>query len=245
MTKEFNPVRYSVITEKNPREIVMLRGRGCAWLRCTFCDYHTDCSRDEAENFALNKSVLDNVSGIYKTLEVINSGSFAELDESTMEYISMLCAEKGITQVHFESHWMYRSKIPALRRRFSEKGIRLKLKIGVESFDARYREEILKKGIDEENPALIAADFDECCLLQGLAGQTAESMSRDIETGLRHFERVCVNIMQPNSTDIAPDQAVIDVFVKDIYPEYIKNSRVDILLENTDFGVGGEEVNSK
>ena len=31
-----NPVRYSVITEKNPREIVMLRGSGCRFLRCRF-----------------------------------------------------------------------------------------------------------------------------------------------------------------------------------------------------------------
>ena len=35
--------RYSVITEKNPREIVLLRGAGCAWRRCRFCDYHLDC----------------------------------------------------------------------------------------------------------------------------------------------------------------------------------------------------------
>ena len=31
-----NPVRYSVITEKNPREIVMLRGSGCRFLKVSF-----------------------------------------------------------------------------------------------------------------------------------------------------------------------------------------------------------------
>ena len=41
----------------------------------------------------------------------------------------------------------------------------------------------------------IAKDFNECCLLFGLPGQTAESMTNDIETGLEWFERVCVNIM--------------------------------------------------
>ena len=37
-------IRYSVITEKNPREIVLLRGSGCVWKKCAFCDYHLDAS---------------------------------------------------------------------------------------------------------------------------------------------------------------------------------------------------------
>ena len=41
-------VRYAVIEDKNPREIVLLRGLGCQWLRCAFCDYHTDGSSDAA-----------------------------------------------------------------------------------------------------------------------------------------------------------------------------------------------------
>ena len=51
-------VRYSVITDKNPREIVLLRGFGCAWKKCTFCDYHLDCSPDAAANLALNRTAL-------------------------------------------------------------------------------------------------------------------------------------------------------------------------------------------
>ena len=39
MVEGFNPVRYSVIKEKNPREIVMLVGDGCKWRKCRFCDY--------------------------------------------------------------------------------------------------------------------------------------------------------------------------------------------------------------
>ena len=31
--------RYSVITEKNRREIVLLRAFPCAWGKCSFCDY--------------------------------------------------------------------------------------------------------------------------------------------------------------------------------------------------------------
>ena len=90
----FDPVRYELLTEKNPREIVMLRGSGCQWRRCTFCDYHLDYSRDEASNFELNKNILAHVTGQYHDLEVINSGSFNELDVQTISLIETICVEK-------------------------------------------------------------------------------------------------------------------------------------------------------
>ena len=134
-------------------------------------------------------------------------------------------------------------EIPRLREKFAAVGTALKIKTGVETFDCDFRERVLCKGIAEREPAKIAAGFDECCLLFGLAGQTEESMRRDIETGLRHFERVCVNIFVENSTPVKPDPAVIVCFRERIYPDYIENERVDILMNNTDFGVGGEEEN--
>lgn len=72
--------RYSLIKDKQPREIVLLRGAGCVYKRCTFCDYHTDCDQDTAANFRLNQAVLDRVTGLFGELEVINSGSVFELD---------------------------------------------------------------------------------------------------------------------------------------------------------------------
>lgn len=95
--------RYSTITEKNPREIVLLRGRGCRYRRCAFCDYHEDASCDEAANLAINTEALENVTGQYGTLEIVNSGSFCELEESTMKAIIGVCVAKGIRIVHFES----------------------------------------------------------------------------------------------------------------------------------------------
>jgi len=53
----------------------------------------------------------------------------------------------------------------------------------------------LKKGIDTDSPEEIAKYADEVCLLFGLAGQTAESMQRDIDIGLQFFERICINVM--------------------------------------------------
>lgn len=237
--QEFNPIRYSIIKEKNPREIVMLRGKGCAWRRCRFCDYHMDFSTDEAANFLLNKEQLLKVRGIYKKLEVINSGSFVDLDENTIKLIIEVCEKHQINEVHFECHWSHRDAIAAFRNRFSEKGITLKLKIGVETFDSLFRESYLVKGIDTDKPEEIASYFDEVCLLFGLPGQTVESMEQDIETGLTYFERVCVNIMVENTMPIKPASKVIEAFVKELYPKYKNDDRVDILMENTDFGVGG------
>ena len=230
--------RYSEITEKNPREILLLRGSGCKWRRCSFCDYHLDFSLDEESNYQLNKKELAKVTGKYGKLEVINSGSFVDLDEKTLLLIQNTCVEKRIKEIHFECHWMHKDSVPELRNSFAKLGITTKIKIGVETFDYDYRENILFKGIDEKNPAVIAKNFDEVCLLFGLDGQTYTSMKHDIETGLTYFERVCVNIMVENSTKIKPNAEVIKLFMQELYPLYKDNERIDILIKNTDFGVG-------
>lgn len=230
--------RYSVITEKNPREIVLLRGQGCRYRRCAFCDYHEDASCDENANLQINTEALSHVTGQFGCLEIVNSGSFCELDSSTMTAIMAVCSTRNISTIHFECHWLYRRHIPALKEMFAAIGVNVKMKIGVETFDAVYREEIMHKGIRENDPAKIAEGFNECCLLFGLPGQTAESMKTDIETGLRHFERICINIMVENSAPLQPSTQVRQIFMTEIYPLYKENSRIDILLNNTDFGVG-------
>lgn len=231
-------VRYSVITDKNPREIVLLRGSGCRYKKCRFCDYHLDFSRNEKENFELNKGILSKVTGIYQSLEVINSGSFPELDIETMKEIENVCVRKGITQLRFEVHWMYHKHVKKWKEHFKEKGITLKIKMGVETFDEAFRKDVFDKGMEHVLPKEIASVADEVCLLFGVTGQTLESMTEDIETGLKLFERICINIMVENSTEIHPDNNVIEMFMKNLYPKYIDNPRVDILLHNTDFGVG-------
>ncbi|MCD7947576.1 MAG: radical SAM protein [Oscillospiraceae bacterium] len=241
MQENFDPIRYAVIAEKNKREIVLLRGMGCVWRRCRFCDYHLDRGGNPTENYRMNRAVLGQVTGAYGTLEVINSGSFPELDDDTMETIEHLCAARRIHTLHVECHWLHRAQLPALRARFGAIGVTVQVKTGVETFDALFRESYLDKGIETDDPAEIARWFDECCLLQGLPGQTANSMQADIETGLAHFKRVCVNLMQENSTPIHPDPTVTATFIREVYPLYRDHPRVDILLSNTDFGVGGEK----
>lgn len=242
MVEGFNPVRYSIIEDKNPREIVMLVGNGCKWRKCRFCDYHLDSSSDEAFNFSINEPEILKIQGMYGKLEVINSGSFVDLDEKTMELIKNVCVQKNITEIHFECHWMHREDVSKLKETFGKLGIEVVAKIGIETFDYDYRENVLVKGLDERNPEKIAQYFDEINLLQGLPGQTAETMISDIEIGLKYFKRVCVNIMQENGMPVKPDEMVVDEFNKCVYPKYKDNERVDILLNNTDFGVGGNQM---
>lgn len=238
MIEGFNPVRYSVIEEKNPREIVMLVGDGCKWRKCRFCNYHLDSSSNIEENFNINKQVLSHVTGKYGKLEVINSGSFVDLDDLTIKLIKKICLEKNIKEIHFECHYMHKDVVKEFKRSFADIGVRTVIKLGLETFDYKLREEVLVKGISEKNPEKIAEYFDEINLLQGVAGQNVEIMTADIETGLKYFERVCVNIMVENGMPVKPDRNVIEKFMNEVYPRYINNNRVDILLDNTDFGVG-------
>ena len=229
--------RYSIIKEKNPREIVLLRGTGCIYKKCAFCDYYYDKCDNEEENFNLNRKVLEKVRGIYKNLEVINSGSVFELDKDTLSLIKSVCGSKGISTIHFESHFLYKNRIERLRKDFG--GFDLKLKLGLETFDYGFREKILKKGINERSPEKISESFDEADFLFGITGQNADTMKRDMELGLKYFKRICVNIMCENSSKIKPDENVISEFMNLIYPIYRDDKRVDILIKNTDFGVGG------
>jgi hypothetical protein len=237
--------RYSIIEEKNKREIILLRGSGCKWRRCRFCDYHLDFSRDEEDNFNLNRKEISKVTGVYGKLEVINSGSFVDLDCRTMDLLEETCQRCHLKEIHFECHWRHRQDVEALRVRFAKLGVKVKVKIGVETFNSIFRESYLDKGIDTDSPAEIAKYFDEVCLLFGIPGQTMESMRYDVETALQYFERVCINVMQENGKAVKPDPGVIKVFAEELYPVYINNSRIDILMENTAFGVGGVLTNAE
>lgn len=224
--------RYAQIEEKNKREIVLLQGSGCKYKQCSFCDYYLDVGD---ESFELNSKVLDQVSGKYGVLEVINSGSFDEIDSKSMRKILEVAREKKIHTLIFECHYLYRNKIASLKEFF--KGFEVKIKLGLESFDYALREGVLKKGIKPNEPKEIAKDFNEANFLIGIQSQSEAMIRKDIELGLEHFERICLNVMCDNSK-MKADREVIKIFLDKIYPSIKNHPRIDILLENTDFGVG-------
>lgn len=230
--------RYSEITQKQTREIVLLKGRPCAWGKCTFCDYIDDNETDEALCNTVNLDVLRKVTGKYHALEVINSGSIFELPQATLDAIKHILLEKEIHTLFVESHWSYRHRLQEMRDFF---GVPMIFKCGIETFDDRFRNQVLRKGILFSSPEEVSRYFQSICLMVGIQGQTKEMIARDIDILLRYFPFGCVNIYNNNSTPIQRDEELVAWFEKE-YRFLEENPRIDILFENTDFGVGGVSI---
>ena len=141
--------RYSKITNKNQREIVLLKAFPCIWGKCRFCDYIEDNSNQKDEMIRLNHEILSQVTGEFGVLEVINSGSCFELPKETLEEIRILIQTKKIKKLFFESHWMYRKKLQEMR---DYMGIPIVFKIGVETFDNEFRQQYLNKNAGFTKP---------------------------------------------------------------------------------------------
>ena len=228
-------MRYNVIDEKNKREIVLLKAFPCKWGRCTFCDYIEDNSTQEASMNSLNEEVLAMVVGKYGVLEVINSGSCFELPKQTLEAIKEVVTKKGIKKLYFESHWLYKDRLQEMEEYF---GVPIIFKCGIESFDDEFRNKVLKKGAVFKGPEEVAKYFKSICLMVGIKGQTKEMVDRDMEYLLKYFQYGCVNIYIENSTNLKRDDELVKWF-KEKYSFLDEMENIEVLWNNTDFGVGG------
>lgn len=226
--------RYSVITEKNPREIVLLRAFPCAWGKCAFCDYIEDNGRNRKEMEEQNRQVLSQVTGGLGVLEAINSGSCFELPRETLEDIKTIAGEKNIRRLIFESHWIYRHRLEELREFFR---IPVTYKIGVETFDYDFRERVLNKHADFKSPQEVASFFDSICLMVGIKGQTKEMIRNDIAILKQYFSHGTVNVFNNNSTPIRRDEELVRWFMEE-YRWLLDDPDVEVLYNITDFGVG-------
>ncbi len=226
--------RYSKITNKNQREIVLLKSRPCVWGKCRFCDYIHDNSQNMEEMVALNREVLGCVTGEFGVLEVINSGSCFELPMQTLEDIRRIVQEKNIGRLFFEAHWIYRSRLDEMRKFF---GIPITFKTGAETFDYDFREKYLNKHADFKDAAELSRYFDSPCLMVGIQGQTKEMIQYDVECLKKYFKLGTINVFTNNSTDVKRDDALVEWFMRE-YAYLQQDPTVEVLYENTDFGVG-------
>ncbi len=224
--------RYSRIDKGMKREFLLLQGTGCRWKKCTFCDYYLDAAKDPYET---NKRVLDMVSGEYGCLDIINSGSCIEFDERTIREIAKVVEEKNIHDLWFEAHWMYHDKLDAFRENFN---CRVHYRCGVETFNTKLRNS-WNKGIKEDvTPERIREYFDGICLLAGVKGQTKEDVISSVEIAEKLFDYYSVNLFCPNTTKTEKDEELCSIFIKELYPLFRKSTKAEILIENTDLGVG-------
>ena len=225
--------RYALISTKMPREFVLLQGTGCRWKKCTFCDYHDDVSEHP---FQVNAPVLRQVTGQYGVLDVINSGSALELDEDTLSLIKEVVKEKHIHTLWFEAHYMYRKKLADFARQFAP--VQVKFRCGVETFDAELRDS-WKKGIPASvTPEDIARYFQGVCLLCCTQGESKERIIKDIDIAKKHFEYFSVNVFCNNTTSVQQDAELASWFAQEVYPRIKDEEGIEVLMENTDLGVG-------
>jgi uncharacterized Fe-S cluster-containing MiaB family protein len=222
--------RYAVVLEKFRREVVLLKSLGCRWGGCRFCDYKDDFENDFQKNIEFNREILGKVQGRFGVLQVIDSAAFCELPDETIENCIEICRQKRVKTVILEQHFNYRAAIPALRKRFEKFGTECKFIAGVETFDGVFREKVLNKGMGYPSPAEISRHFEWVNLLVGLQGQTIESIARDVETGLKFFERITVNVFIPNSTPFVRDGVLVEKFYSDgVFKQIKDDTRAEIL----------------
>lgn len=226
--------RYSEVTNKNQREIVLLKGYPCIWGKCSFCDYILDNDTKEDEMNKLNFEILENVTGKYKVLEVINSGSCFELPKKTLEKINHIIKEKNIERLFLESHWCYKNRLDEMRSLFE---IPITFKIGVESFDNEFRNDFLNKNAKFKSVEDVKKYFDSPCMMVGIKGQTKEMIERDIDIVLNNFKHATINIFTNNTSKIKRDDELINWFIEK-YRFLDDMENIEVLYNNTDFGVG-------
>lgn len=226
--------RYNVIDNKNNREIVLLKSFPCVWGKCAFCDYIEDNSNNTEEIIKLNKEVLSKVEGTYGVLEVINSGSVFELPKETLQDIKKVIEDKKIEKLFFEAHWCYRNRLKEIEEYFN---IPIIFKTGIETFDDEFRNKVLNKNVRFNDVEEIKRYFKSICLMVGIKGQTKEMIRKDMKTLLNNFNYGTVNIWTENTTKFKRDEELIKWF-KNEYSFLRKNNNIEVLFENTDFGVG-------
>ena len=224
--------RYSRITHGLKREFILLQGTGCRWKKCAFCDYYTDTSSDP---YSINAPVLDRVTGEYGTLDVINSGSAQEFDMKTVERIKEVVQDRNIHDLWFESHWIWRNELGSFASGFP---CRVHYRLGIESFNPELRI-AWKKGIGRDvTPEMVRELYDGVCLLAGIKGQTEKDIMESVEIAERLFDYYSVNLFCPNSTSTEKDEELSRIFIEKLAPEIRKSRKAEVLIENTDLGVG-------
>ena len=155
-------------------------------------------------------------------------------EKYTLDDIENVIKTKNIHKLFFESHWMYRKHLAAMRSRMP---VPIIFKIGVETFDRDFREHVLNKHADFQSPEEVAEYFDSPCLMVGIKGQTKEMIAHDIDCLKRYFKLGTVNVYNNNTTPIKRDEELVRWFMKE-YNWLLDDPSVEVLYDITDFGVG-------
>lgn len=231
-------IRYSKIENKNKnkREIVLLKGLPCKYGKCKFCNYIEDNSTDLDEIQKVNIETLEEVTGEFGALEVINSGSVFELPESTLEKIREVVLAKNIKLLYFEIYYGYKNRLNEIKEFF--RGIDIRFRMGMETFDNDFRIHSYGKNFKVGTVEIedLSQKLYSVCLLICVKGQTKEMIDRDIELGLKYFKSITINIFINNGTVVERDEELARWFIQK-YAHLQDDPRVELLIDNKDLGV--------
>ena len=84
----------------------------------------------------------------------------------------------------------------------------------------------------------MAKHFKGVCLLCCTEGDTKERIVSDIATAKKYFEYFSVNVFCNNSTNVKRDDELAQWFAAEMYPLIKDDEKIEVLMENTDLGVG-------
>lgn len=227
--------RYSRVSDKIPREIVLLKSYPCLYGKCSFCNYILDNSTRLEEIIAVNQEVLQSISGEFGVLEVLNSGSIFELPALILDSIRQIVNEKNIRILYFEAYYAYRKRLEEMRKFFA--GQEIRYRIGIETFDDEFRARVLNKPFSTKNIAKLAQEFYACCLLICIQGQTKDQILTDINLAQRYFGEITINVFIDNGTVVKRDEELVRWFIQDVYPRLKDIPNLEILIDNKDLGV--------
>ena len=229
-------MRYNKVLDKNIREIVLLKSFPCSYGKCKFCNYIEDNSIDKDEINKVNFGVLEEVTGEFGVLEVINSGSVFEIPSETLKKIREVVRAKNIKILYFEAYYGYIKRLDEIRDYFH--GVEIRFRVGVETFDDRYRIDSYGKNfvIDKVTLKKLRDEFYSACLLVCTVGQTEEMITKDIEMGLANFKQITINVFIDNGTEVRQDKKLVH-WLMEKYSHLKADPRVELLYDNKDLGV--------
>ncbi len=74
-------------------------------------------------------------------------------------------------------------------------------------------------------------------MMVGIKGQTKAMIDRDMELVLKHFDHATINVFIDNTTTVKRDEELVQWFIQK-YKFLDENPKIEVLYNNTDFGVG-------
>ena len=156
------------------------------------------------------------------------------MPEITLGKIREIGHSKKIKAIWFEAYYIYKNRLQEIRDYFDR--VEVRFKVGIESFDENFRNNVLNKDLYYKDISELTNYFENVCLMVGIFGQTEDMIREDISIGLKNFKRLTINVFINNGTSIKRDDNLVKWFENEFsYLEKYEN--IEILNDNKDFGV--------